>query len=59
MSDYQERHEALVADWNQLQAMCQDKRGELDRLRQQIKGYEEVHWKLRPLLNALEEIMPK
>lgn len=57
--DYEERKDQIVEDWNKAQAMCNDKRAELDRLRQQIKDYENVHWKLRPLLDALEELLPK
>ena len=57
--DYEERKDQIVEDWNKAQAMCNDKRAELDRLRQQIKDYENVHCKLRPLLDALEELLPK
>lgn len=57
--DFQERKGQIIEDWNRAQAMCDEKRKELGRLRAQIKDYENLHWKLRPLLDALEELLPK
>lgn len=55
--DTEERREQLVMDWNRLQAEIQDKRRDLDTLRNRIRKLSEVDRRFAALTTALLELV--
>lgn len=55
--DTEERREQLVLDWNQLQAMVNDKRQELETVRSKIRKISQVDQRFQSLVMALLELV--
>ncbi len=57
VTDYLERRDVLVADWNRLQAAINDKRTELMAVQTRLRKTREVEARLAPLVNALLDLL--
>ena len=53
VTDYLEKHDSLVRDWELLNASIADKREELRAITARVKRYREVDQRLVPLVDAL------
>lgn len=57
--DFEEKSDALVERWDQLNAMITEQRKELEQLRVQVEGYRRMDARLGPLLSAVLDLLPK
>ena len=55
--DTEERRDQLVLDWNRLQAMVNDKRQELEKVRSRIRNISQVDQRFHSLVIALLELV--
>lgn len=55
--DYEEKHDAMVLDWEHLQAHINDKHAELVRIQQRCRQLLEVETRLKPLADALKALL--
>lgn len=57
VSDFMDRREQLVADWNRLQAAVNDKHQELKDIQAQLRKVRTVDARLTPLIDALLDLL--
>ncbi len=57
VSDYLERRDVMVADWNRLQAAVNDKNAELKAVQTRLRKTREVEARLAPLVTALLDLL--
>lgn len=57
--DMEERREQMVLDWERLQAQINDKHVEMREVQERCKQLRTVEARLKPLVDALLDILPK
>lgn len=57
VSDFMDRREQLVADWNRLQAAVADKHQELKDVQARLRKVREIEARLTPLINAVLDLI--
>ncbi len=57
VTDYLERRDVMVADWNRLQAAVNDKNAELKAVQNRFRKISEVDARFKPLVSALLDLL--
>ena len=57
--DMEEKRDMYVQDWERLQAQVNDKHAEMIRIQENVKKLCAVDQRLRPLIDALLDMLPK